>query len=98
VRVITTAKGFSDALEAERALGRRVGLVPTMGALHAGHRSLVERAATECDTVAVTVFVNPLQFTAAEDLDSYPRDLDGDVAQATAAGASLLFAPAVEEM
>jgi pantoate--beta-alanine ligase len=98
VRVITTAKGFSDALEAERALGRRVGLVPTMGALHAGHRSLVERAATECDTVAVTVFVNPLQFTVAEDLDSYPRDLDGDVAQATAAGASLLFAPAVEEM
>jgi pantoate--beta-alanine ligase len=69
-----------------------------MGALHAGHRSLVTRAATECDTVAVTVFVNPLQFTVAEDLATYPRDLEGDVAQAAAAGAGFVFAPAVEEM
>jgi pantoate--beta-alanine ligase len=98
VRVITTARGFSDALEAERALGRRVGLVPTMGALHAGHRSLVARAAVECDTVAVTVFVNPLQFTVAEDLAHYPRDLDGDVDQAAASGAAIVFAPAVQEM
>lgn len=98
MRVITTARGFSDALEAERALGRRVGLVPTMGALHAGHRSLVARAAVECDTVAVTVFVNPLQFTVAEDLAHYPRDLDGDVDQAAASGAAIVFAPAVQEM
>jgi len=98
VRVITTAKGFSDALEAERAVGRRVGLVPTMGALHAGHRSLVARAADECDVVAVTVFVNPLQFDAAEDLATYPRDLDGDVAQAGSAGAAIVFAPPVQEM
>jgi pantoate--beta-alanine ligase len=98
VRVITSARGFSDALEAERAVGRRVGLVPTMGALHAGHRSLVARAAAECDVVAVTVFVNPLQFDKADDLARYPRDLDGDVAQAAAAGATIVFAPPVEEM
>ncbi len=98
MRVITTARGFSDALEAERALGRRGGLVPTMGALHAGHRSLVERAAAECDIVAVTVFVNPLQFNVAEDLANYPRDLDGDVEQAAASGASIVFAPPVHEM
>jgi pantoate--beta-alanine ligase len=96
--VITTARGFSDALDAERALGRRVGLVPTMGALHAGHRSLVARAAEECDTVAVTVFVNPLQFNVAEDLANYPRDLESDVAQAEESGASIVFAPPVEEM
>jgi pantoate--beta-alanine ligase len=98
VRVITTAGGFSDALDAERAVGRRVGLVPTMGALHAGHRSLIERAAAECDVVAVTVFVNPLQFNVAEDLANYPRDLEGDVEQAAAAGAVIVFAPPVHEM
>jgi pantoate--beta-alanine ligase len=98
MRVITTALAFSDALEAERAVGRRVGLVPTMGALHAGHRSLVARAAAECDIVAVTVFVNPLQFTAAEDLANYPRDLEGDVLQAAGAGAAIVFAPPVTEM
>ena len=98
MRVITSAREFSDALEGERALGRRVGLVPTMGALHAGHRSLVTRAAAECDIVAVTVFVNPLQFNVAEDLVNYPRDLEGDVSQAAAAGASIVFAPPVQEM
>jgi pantoate--beta-alanine ligase len=98
VRVITSAHGFSDALEAERAVGRRVGLVPTMGALHAGHRSLVTRAAAECDVVAVTVFVNPLQFDKADDLARYPRDLDGDVLQAAEAGATIVFAPPVHEM
>jgi pantoate--beta-alanine ligase len=96
--VITSAPAFSDALEAERALGRRVGLVPTMGALHAGHRSLVARAAAECDVVAVTVFVNPLQFDKADDLARYPRDLEGDVLQAAEAGASIVFAPPVQEM
>jgi pantoate--beta-alanine ligase len=98
VRVITTTSQFSAALEAERALGRRVGLVPTMGALHAGHRSLMERAGGECDVVAVTVFVNPLQFNAADDLARYPRDLAGDVTLAARAGAALVFAPSVEEM
>ena len=69
-----------------------------MGALHAGHRSLIERAAAECDIVAVTVFVNPLQFDDAADLAAYPRDLDTDVALARSAGASLVFAPPVEQM
>ena len=98
MRVITAAPAFAAALEAERATGRRVGLVPTMGALHAGHRSLIERAAAECDVVAVTVFVNPLQFSDASDLARYPRDLDRDVALAAEAGAQILFAPSVTEM
>ncbi len=95
---MTSASEFSAALDTERALGRTVGLVPTMGALHAGHRSLIERAAAECDVVAVTVFVNPLQFDDAADLAAYPRDLDTDVAVARAAGASMVFAPPVQEM
>jgi len=98
VRVIAGTAAFAAALEAQRALGRRVGLVPTMGALHGGHRSLVAAATAECDVVAVTVFVNPLQFDVADDLTRYPRDLGGDVALAEAAGATLVFAPTVEEM
>ncbi|HEX9970186.1 MAG TPA: pantoate--beta-alanine ligase, partial [Acidimicrobiales bacterium] len=77
---------------------RTVGLVPTMGYLHDGHASLMRRAAAECDVVAATIFVNPLQFAPTEDLSTYPRDLDGDIALATEAGVSILFAPSVEEM
>jgi pantoate--beta-alanine ligase len=75
-----------------------VGLVATMGALHAGHEALIARAAAECDTVVVSVFVNPAQFGDADDLAAYPRDLDADAAVAEAAGADVLFAPAVDEM
>ncbi|MFN2607222.1 MAG: pantoate--beta-alanine ligase [Acidimicrobiales bacterium] len=85
-------------LDGARAAGLTVGLVPTMGALHEGHLSLVRRAAAECDVVAVSVFVNPLQFGPGEDLATYPRTLAADVAAATAAGATLVFAPAVAEM
>jgi pantoate--beta-alanine ligase len=98
VRILNTVAEFSAVLDAERRAGRTVGLVPTMGALHAGHSSLVERAAGECDVVAVTVFVNPLQFGANEDLDAYPRTLDADVALAQDAGASIVFAPTTKEM
>lgn len=98
MRVIVTVAELTTALEAERSAGRQVGLVPTMGALHAGHRSLIERAAAECDTVAVTVFVNPLQFDNRGDLAAYPRTLPADVALATSAGATIVFAPAVTEM
>ncbi len=98
MQVVVTVEGVRAALDAERAAGRRVGLVPTMGALHQGHLSLVRRAVAECDAVAVTVFVNPLQFGPGEDLDAYPRDLDADAGLAAAAGARYLFAPAAEEM
>ena len=98
MRVLTTVRELSEALDAERRAGRTVGLVPTMGALHAGHGSLVERAAAENDVVAVTIFVNPLQFGAGEDLDAYPRTLESDVALVDRAGGSIVFAPTVREM
>lgn len=96
--VLTTVLDVTEWAEQQRAVGRTVGLVPTMGALHDGHASLVERAAAECDAVVVTVFVNPLQFAPGEDLAAYPRTLDADVARAGVAGASVVFAPPVEEM
>jgi pantoate--beta-alanine ligase len=98
MQVIDTIAAWRKALDAERAAGRVVGLVPTMGALHAGHAALIARAAAECDVVGVTVFVNPLQFGAGEDLDAYPRSLERDTALAAAHGATLLFAPSVDEM
>jgi pantoate--beta-alanine ligase len=96
--VCDTLDGFGRALDSARAGGRTVGLVPTMGALHGGHRSLVERAAAECDHVAVTIFVNPLQFGDAVDIERYPRTLDADLAICRAAGVDTVFAPAVSEM
>ncbi len=81
-----------------RAAGRRVGLVPTMGAFHAGHRSLMRLARAECDLVVVSLFVNPLQFAPNEDLDRYPRDLEGDTEAAAAEGVDLLFTPTDDEM
>lgn len=75
-----------------------VGMVPTMGALHAGHRSLVEAALRQCDRVVVTLFVNPAQFAPSEDFASYPRDEDTDRTMLAALGVQLLFAPAREEM
>lgn len=96
--LLPRGRDLSEALETERAKGRSVGLVPTMGALHAGHGALIERAAAECDVVAVTVFVNPLQFDDQADLAAYHRDLPADMALAAAAGARYVFAPSVEEM
>jgi len=81
-----------------RAAGQRVGLVPTMGALHDGHMALVHRARTECDRVVVTIFLNPKQFDAAADLEQYPRDLAGDCAMLAASGVDLVFAPDAGEM
>lgn len=93
-----TIAALRDALDAARANGSSVGLVPTMGYLHDGHAELVRSAAQDCDEVVVTVFVNPLQFAEGEDLDAYPRDPAGDAEIAADAGATVLFVPDLAEM
>jgi pantoate--beta-alanine ligase len=98
MRVTTTIAETRDALDAARRDGATVGLVPTMGYLHDGHISLMTRARRECDVVLVSIFVNPLQFGAGEDLSTYPRDLPADSARSEAAGVDVLFTPSVEEM
>ncbi len=98
MELVETIEGFRKVLDGERASGRVVGLVPTMGALHAGHASLLRRAAAQCDVVAATIFLNPLQFAAGEDLARYPQNLERDRKVATEAGVDYLFAPSVEEM
>lgn len=95
VHTIAEVRALHDA---SRATGGRIGLVPTMGFLHDGHRSLMDAARAECDLVTVTIFVNPLQFGPNEDLDAYPRDLEGDLALARRAGVDVVFAPTVAEM
>ncbi|MGO9029391.1 MAG: pantoate--beta-alanine ligase [Acidimicrobiales bacterium] len=97
-QVLAGIAGCARLLDDARGAGLTVALVPTMGALHAGHRSLIERAAAECDLVVVSIFVNPLQFGEPDDIEQYPRTLDADVALAAAAGARLVFAPPVREM
>ena len=81
-----------------RAAGRRVGLVPTMGSLHAGHLSLMTQAREICDTVVASVFVNPAQFGPTEDYDRYPRDLAADAEHAFTKGVDFIFAPSAEDM
>jgi pantoate--beta-alanine ligase len=98
VRLVETVAECREVLEQARATGRTVALVPTMGALHAGHVSLMTRARGECDVVAVSIFVNPLQFGDPEDIAHYPRTLDRDVEVCAEAGVDLVFAPSVREM
>lgn len=98
MQVCSTKDEFRSLLDTARGEGRVVGLVPTMGALHAGHRSLIDAAVADCDTVALTIFVNPLQFAPTEDLSRYPRPLADDLALAAAAGVDVVFTPTVEEM
>ncbi len=98
MQLIDTKAAFAKALDAERGAGRRVGLVPTMGFLHDGHASLMDRASAECDVVAATIFVNPLQFGPTEDLDTYPRDFEGDCRVAEAHDVTYVFAPSRQEM
>ena len=95
---IRTVAGVREQVAAARADGARVALVPTMGALHAGHLALVARARELADLVVVSVFVNPLQFGPGEDFERYPRDLDADLDVLEQAGAHLLFAPSAGEM
>ena len=84
--------------ESLRREGRSIGLVPTMGAFHEGHLSLMRSARADNDVVVVSIFVNPIQFARGEDFDSYPRDLQGDLAQAERAGVDLVFTPSAEEI
>ena len=96
--LLPTVAGARAFCEAARARGATVGLVPTMGALHDGHLSLLRRAVAENDVTVVSIFVNPLQFGAGEDLEAYPRDFDDDVRLCAAEGAAAVFAPGAAEM
>lgn len=95
---VRTVADLRAALDPPRRAGQTIGLVPTMGAFHAGHRSLMARARETDDVVVVSLFVNPTQFGRGEDLDAYPRDEARDAAIAHAEGVDLLFAPTVEEV
>ncbi|MCY2968192.1 MAG: pantoate--beta-alanine ligase [Planctomycetota bacterium] len=94
--VVETVDAVREAVIAAKRRGLRVGFVPTMGALHAGHRSLMEAAKRDCGFVVASIFVNPTQFAPHEDLAKYPRPLDADRKLCAAAGADLVFHPGVE--
>ncbi len=96
--VVETVAECRDALDPARAAGRLVGLVPTMGALHEGHVSLLVRARAECDVVVVSIFVNPLQFGDPQDIAHYPRTLARDLEVCAESGADVVFVPSVGEM
>ena len=98
MRTVRTVKEVREALAPERHAGRSIGLVPTMGAFHGGHLSLIRRAREQCDVVVVWLFVNPTQFGPGEDLETYPRDEAGDAELAEREGVDLLFAPSPEEV
>ena len=98
MKLIQTIKELRTELDGLRKAGKTVGLVPTMGALHAGHASLVKRAVAENDVVVVSDFVNPTQFNDKNDLLKYPRTLEADCKLLEACGASYVFAPSVEEI
>jgi len=98
MKIVRTVSELRSALEPDRRAGRTIGLVPTMGALHEGHLSLIGRAGAQCDVVVVSLFVNPSQFYERVDLERYPRDERRDAALTAQAGADVLFAPAVEEV
>lgn len=93
-----TVEELRSEIASTKAAGKTIGLVPTMGALHEGHASLIKAANQENDVVVVSVFVNPTQFGPNEDLDSYPRTLDADCKIAEAQGADIVFAPSPKEM
>jgi pantoate--beta-alanine ligase len=98
MKIVETIRELRDLLDAERANGKTVGFVPTMGALHEGHASLIKRAREENDVVVVSIFVNPLQFGPAEDFDKYPRTWDADLALCERHRADVVFHPSVEDM
>jgi pantoate--beta-alanine ligase len=96
--VVSTVAAVREHVAAARAEGKSIGLVPTMGALHEGHLSLIAKARAECGFVVVSVFVNPTQFAPGTDFEKYPRDLENDAEKVGEVGADVIFAPSVEEM
>lgn len=98
MKLIRTIKELQAELDTYKKQGKKIGLVPTMGALHAGHASLVKRSVSENSATVVSVFVNPTQFNDKNDLIKYPRNLDADCQLLEEVGATFVFAPAVEEM
>jgi len=98
MRTVHSLKELRTMLRSYRQQGKTIGLVPTMGNLHEGHISLVRKAAEAADVVVTSIFVNPMQFGANEDLDSYPRTLEDDQNKLAAAGNTLVFAPSAEEI
>jgi pantoate--beta-alanine ligase len=96
--IVHTIQEIREYVRAERAQGKSVGYVPTMGYLHEGHLSLIRTAKEQCDVAVMSIFVNPLQFGPNEDFDRYPRDLQRDAALAESAGIDVIFAPSVDEM
>ncbi len=97
-RLIHSIPGMIDVSVCARGSGKRIGLVPTMGALHEGHITLARKALDQCDWVVVSVFVNPTQFGANEDFGKYPRTLDSDLAKCEEAGVDAVFAPSAADM
>ena len=98
MRVVHTIEELRRVLGQARAEGKKIGMVPTMGALHAGHASLVKRSVAENGLTVVSVFLNPTQFNDKKDLEKYPRTLEADCALLESVGADVVFAPSVEEM
>lgn len=98
MKVVHTIQEVRDFVKSQRAEGKSIGFVPTMGYLHEGHLSLMKRAKEDNDVVVVSIFVNPMQFGPNEDLDSYPRDLEHDAELCESVGVSLIFHPEPEEM
>ena len=98
MKIVSSIKDLKNFLALEREKGKKVGLVPTMGALHAGHISLVKRCVAENDICVVSDFVNPTQFNDKHDLETYPRTLDADCALLEPVGCDYVFAPSVAEM